>query len=166
VVVSKPVIAAADAEADDVAFIVVDLEPLGGAGSGEAGDDVDFPERPNVAISDEHVAAFDGVFVGLWVVEAADDSGDVGSGLVGVELDGFPPSGDGRRRSGGSGDGVDEVADDAFVIVRPGAVQDDVYGDVGGENGAMWYRSLTNSDEPSYFFEAPNCWSSVALFFW
>ncbi|KAF7824906.1 hypothetical protein G2W53_023050 [Senna tora] len=59
---------------------------------------------------------------------------DVGPGLVGVELDGSPPAGDGGAPGVGGGDRVDELADDLLLAPLPSAVPDCVDGDVGGED--------------------------------
>lgn len=72
-VVSQAVVPADNAEADDVALVVEDLEALGAPAGGEAGDDVDLAEGAHVAVSDDDVAALDEVLVGLRVVEAPHD---------------------------------------------------------------------------------------------
>lgn len=72
-VVSQAVVPADNAEADDVALVVEDLEALGAPAGGEAGDDVDLAEGAHVAVSDDDVAALDEVLVGLGVVEAPHD---------------------------------------------------------------------------------------------
>jgi hypothetical protein len=69
-----------DTKADDVLLLVENLEALGAACSGEAGDDVDLPETADFAVADEEVAALDEVLVCLRVVEAADDGPDGGDG--------------------------------------------------------------------------------------
>lgn len=79
-VVRKAVVPAHDAEADDVALVVQDLQPLGAADRGQPGYDADLPEGPDVAVSDDHVAALDEVLVRLRVVEAADDGPHGGDG--------------------------------------------------------------------------------------
>ena len=83
-VVSQAVVPADDAEADDVALVVEDLEALGAPAGGEAGDDVDLAEGAHVAVSDDDVAALDEVLVGLGVVEAPHDWPHGGDG--GVDL--------------------------------------------------------------------------------
>ena len=70
-VVGEAVVPAHDAEADDVALVVEDLEALGAPGSGQAGDDVNLPERADVAVPADDMAALHEVLVGLRVVEAA-----------------------------------------------------------------------------------------------
>lgn len=60
-------------EADDVPLIVQDLQAFRAAGSGQPGDDADFSKGADIAVPEDHVAALDEVFVGLWVVEAAND---------------------------------------------------------------------------------------------
>jgi len=72
-VVGEAVVPADDAEADDVALVVEDLEALGAPRCGEAGDDVDFPERPDVAVASNDVTALHEVLVGLRVVKAPHD---------------------------------------------------------------------------------------------
>lgn len=101
-VVGQAVVSADDPEADDVALVVKYLEALGAAHGWHAGDDSDLPQRADVAVSQDDVAALDEVLVGLRVVEAADD---------------WPDGGDGGRdelRGGGAGlvwaDGVGVVA--------------------------------------------------------
>ncbi|CAL5351557.1 unnamed protein product [Camellia sinensis] len=79
-IIREAVIAADDAEADDVALVVENLEPLSAVGGGEAGDDVDLPDGADVAVAVDEVAALDEVLVRLWVVEAADDGPDGGDG--------------------------------------------------------------------------------------
>lgn len=65
-----------------------------------------------------------------------DGPGDVGAGLVGVELDCLPPAGHGGVLGIGGGDGVDELANDFLLGVTPRAVPDRVDGDVGRQDGA------------------------------
>ncbi|GAU29757.1 hypothetical protein TSUD_161620 [Trifolium subterraneum] len=77
-VVSKPVIATDHAETDDVAFIVENFETFGADGGGEAGNDANFTESAYVTVAEDEVAAFDKVFIGLWIVEATDDGPDGG----------------------------------------------------------------------------------------
>lgn len=95
-VIGEAVVPADDAEAEDVALVVEDVEALGAGGGREAGDDVDLTKSANVAVADEDVAGLDEVLVGLGVVESADDGpdggdgsgdllGDGGAALVGVE---------------------------------------------------------------------------------
>ncbi|KAK2999375.1 hypothetical protein RJ639_037033 [Escallonia herrerae] len=79
-IVGEAVVAADDAEADDVALVIEDLEPLGAAGRRQAGDDVDFAEGTHVPVAYKNVAALDKVLVGLRVVEAADHRPDGGDG--------------------------------------------------------------------------------------
>lgn len=78
-VVSKTVIAADHTKTDDVAFIVEDFEAFGTYGGGEAGDDANFTESTYVTVAEDDVAAFNKVFVSLWIVEAADDGPDGGN---------------------------------------------------------------------------------------
>lgn len=70
-VVGEAVVATDDAEADDVTLFIEDLEALGAAPGGEAGDDADLAEGAHVAVAHDDVAALDEVLVGLGVVEAA-----------------------------------------------------------------------------------------------
>ena len=72
-VIVEPVITADDTEADDVALIVEDLEPLGAWPGGESRHHVDLTERAYVAVTVYDVAALDKVLVRLRVVEAADN---------------------------------------------------------------------------------------------
>lgn len=84
-VVGEAVVAADHAEAEDVVFVVENLEPFSAAACGKAGDDVDLPERSDVAIADDHVAALYEVLVGLRVVESPDhrpDGGDRGGDFL------------------------------------------------------------------------------------
>lgn len=85
-VVGEPVIPTDDAEADDMSLVVEDIETLGGARGGEAGDDVNLTEATDVStVSADDAAAFKEVFVSLRVVEAADDGpygGDRGGDLL------------------------------------------------------------------------------------
>ncbi|KAG6391205.1 hypothetical protein SASPL_148958 [Salvia splendens] len=69
-VVVEAVLAADDAEADDVAAVVEDLEALGGGGGGEAGDDGDLADAADAAVAGE-AAALDEVLVALGIVESA-----------------------------------------------------------------------------------------------
>nr|GMD42757.1 Myb/SANT-like DNA-binding domain protein [Ipomoea batatas] len=71
-VVIEAVLAADDAEAEDVVVVVEDLEALGAGGGGDAGDDGDFPDAADAAVAG-HAAALDEMLVLLRVVEAADD---------------------------------------------------------------------------------------------
>ncbi|KAL7112218.1 hypothetical protein ACP275_05G138300 [Erythranthe tilingii] len=70
-VVAQAVLAADDPEAEHVALVVEDLQPLGGGGGGEAGDHRQLADAAHAAVADE-AAALDEVLVGLGVVEAAD----------------------------------------------------------------------------------------------
>lgn len=70
-VVGEPVVAAHDAEADDVPFVVKDLEPLPAHSGGKARDHVDLPHSPDPAVPVDDLAALDEVLVGLRAVEAA-----------------------------------------------------------------------------------------------
>lgn len=73
-----------------------------------------------------------------------DGFGDVGAGLVGVELDGAPPAGDGRGFGVDGGDRVDELADDFLLDFTPPSVPDDVDGDVGCQD---WTHMVFEMDE-------------------
>ena len=61
---------------------------------------------------------------------------NVGFGLVSVELNSPPPARDRRGFGMGSGNGVDELADDLLLIPLPRAVPDNVDGYISGENWA------------------------------
>lgn len=63
-------------------------------------------------------------------------AGDIGPGLVGVELNGTPPAGNGGVLGPDGGDGSDEPAYNLLLSPSPGAVPDGVDGDVVGEDGA------------------------------
>uniref|UniRef100_A0A0A0L1E3 Uncharacterized protein n=1 Tax=Cucumis sativus TaxID=3659 RepID=A0A0A0L1E3_CUCSA len=66
-------------------FVVENLQPLGAVGCREAGNDANFTEASNVAVTDDDVTALDEVLVRLRVVEAADDGphgGDRGIDLL------------------------------------------------------------------------------------
>ena len=56
-VVGEAVVAADDAEADDVALVVEDLQALGAVVGGEAGDDLDLAEGADGAVADDDVTA-------------------------------------------------------------------------------------------------------------
>ena len=58
-VICEPVVPAHHAEPDDVALVVEDLEALGAAGGGKAGDDVDHPDGADAPIAVDDVAALD-----------------------------------------------------------------------------------------------------------
>ena len=84
-VIFEAVVPTDDAEADDMALVVEDLEALGAGLGVEAGDDVDLPEGTDGDGDVDDVAALDEVLVGLGVVEAADHgphSGDRGGNLL------------------------------------------------------------------------------------
>lgn len=72
-VIYQAVVATNNAEADDVALFVKDLEPLGASRSGKARDDMHFAEGAHVAVPNDDVAALDEVFIGLRVIKTADD---------------------------------------------------------------------------------------------
>lgn len=72
-VVVKPVLSADNPEAQNPVVVVEELEPLGAGGGWEAGDYSHFPDASYSAIAGDEAAAFDEVFVALWVVEAADE---------------------------------------------------------------------------------------------
>ncbi|KAF7825493.1 protein BZR1-like protein 2-like [Senna tora] len=108
-VIGEAVVPADDAEAEDVALVVEDVEALGAGRSGEARDDVDLTESTDVAVANEDAAGLDEVLVGLGVVESADDgpdggerSGDLlsesGTALVGTEEVGVVGGNGGRRK--------------------------------------------------------------------
>lgn len=84
-VVRKSVFAADNTEANNMAFVVENLKPLGTVGRWKAGNDAYFTEAADVAVTDDDVAALDEVLVRLWVVETADDGphgGDWGVDLL------------------------------------------------------------------------------------
>ncbi|CAH9074336.1 unnamed protein product [Cuscuta europaea] len=98
-VVVEAVLAADDAEAEDVPVVVEDLEALGAGGSGDAGDDGDLPDAADAAVAG-HGAALDEMLVLLGVVEAADEAPDDGGGGVDVLSD---------ERGAGVGQGIEGV---------------------------------------------------------
>ena len=69
-----------DAEAENMALVVKDLETFGAPGGREARDDVDFTESTNFTIPNDDVTALHEVLVSLGVIEAADDGPDSGDG--------------------------------------------------------------------------------------
>ncbi|KAH7553899.1 hypothetical protein JRO89_XS12G0073600 [Xanthoceras sorbifolium] len=70
-------VASHDAKADDVALVIEDLEPLGAALGGEAGDDVNLAEAANADVAAvDDAAALDEVLVPLRVVEPTDHGPD------------------------------------------------------------------------------------------
>ncbi|CAN6467438.1 unnamed protein product [Victoria cruziana] len=73
-------VAAHDAEADDVALVVEDLEALGGAAGGQAGDDAHLSEAADIAVAAHQRAASNEVLVRLGLVEAPDDGPDDADG--------------------------------------------------------------------------------------
>lgn len=78
-------VAAYNAKAQDVAFVVEDLEALHAVGCGESGDDVDLPEGSDTAISEDDMATLDEMLVSLRIVEAPDNGphfGDRGIDLL------------------------------------------------------------------------------------
>ncbi|KAK6929514.1 hypothetical protein RJ641_005719 [Dillenia turbinata] len=81
-VIRQPVVPSDNPEADDMALVVKDLEPLRAGIGGKARDDVDLSEGTHVAVSEDDVAALEEVLVGLGVVEPADDGPDGGDGGV------------------------------------------------------------------------------------
>lgn len=87
-VVSEPVFATDDTEANNMAFVVENLESFGAIGSWKTGNDANFTETAYVAISDDDVTALNEVFVGLWVVEAAEDGPHGGDRSVDLLNDG------------------------------------------------------------------------------
>lgn len=115
-VVRQPVVPTHDAKTDDVSLVVKDLEPLRAADSWQPGYDVDFPQRPHLAVTKDDVAALDEVLVGLWVVEPAHD-----------------------RPHGGYG-GCDVLGHGGAALVgahRVGVVAGDAFRDVGGREVAV-----------------------------
>ncbi|CAH9126609.1 unnamed protein product, partial [Cuscuta epithymum] len=98
-VVVEAVLAADDAEAEDVLVVVEDLEALGAGGGGDAGDDGDLPDAADAAVSG-HGAALDEMLVLLGVVEAADEAPDDGGGRGDVLSD---------ERCAGVGQGIEGV---------------------------------------------------------
>lgn len=78
-------IAADYGEGDDAAAVVQDLKPLVAGGGGEAGDHAHSPERADVAVAGDDVAALEEVLVDMRRVESADhrpDGVDWGSDLL------------------------------------------------------------------------------------
>lgn len=72
-VVLESVLAASDAEAEDVVVVVEDLEALDAGGGGEAGDNSDLTDAPDgVAVAGDEAAALHEVLVTLRAGEAAD----------------------------------------------------------------------------------------------
>nr|GLL26964.1 hypothetical protein VIGAN_04129500 [Ipomoea trifida] len=118
-VVGEAVVAVDDAEADDVALLVEDLEPLGAAAGGEAGDDADLAEGAHVAVPHDDVAALHEVLVGLRVVEAADHG---------------PNGGD------GGGDPLDHGGAALVGSHRMGVIAGHRFRDLRGRRGARYYR--------------------------
>lgn len=123
-----------DAEADDVALVVKDLQPLGAVDRREAGDDANLSQGSDVAVAEDDVAALDEVFVCLRVVEAADDGphgGDGGGDLL---------------RDGGAAlvgaDGVVVVASDVVGYLGGGGVTVGLFTCGGGGCGGRFGNSL------------------------
>lgn len=110
-------VAAYNAETDNVSLIVKDLKSLGATRGGETGDDADLPDGANVAVAVDDMAALDEVLVSLRLVEAADDGPDGGDGGGDVLDDG------GAALVGADGVGV--VASD---VVRDGDVRERLVG--------------------------------------
>uniref|UniRef100_A0A6N2KPX7 Uncharacterized protein n=1 Tax=Salix viminalis TaxID=40686 RepID=A0A6N2KPX7_SALVM len=84
-VVRQSMVPAHDTKANDMPFIVKDFEALGALRSWETRDDVDLTEGTHVTVPEDDVAALDEMFIGLRVVEVANDgphSGDRGSDLL------------------------------------------------------------------------------------
>jgi len=84
-VVRKSMVPTHNTKANDMSFMVKDLEAFGALSSWETGDDVDLTESTHVTVSEDDVAALDEMFISLWVVEVANDrpySGDRGSDLL------------------------------------------------------------------------------------
>lgn len=77
-----------------------------------------------------------GVETVVLLLAHVDGPRNIGAGLIGVELYGFPPAGNGRRLGGRGGDGVDEFADNSFLGALPRAVPNGVDGNIRGEDGA------------------------------
>lgn len=63
-----------------------------------------------------------------------DITGNVGSGLISVELDGFPPTGDGRPFRINGGERADEIADNTLLGVGPPAIPNRINGYICREN--------------------------------
>lgn len=72
-IVVEAVLAADDAEAEEVVVVVEDLEALGAGGGGEARHDGDLADAADAAVAGAHVAALDEVLVLLRVLEAPDE---------------------------------------------------------------------------------------------
>jgi hypothetical protein len=70
------VVATDNAETDDVAFVVQDLEAFCTSRGGEAGYNVDLAESADVPFADGEMAALDKVLVGLRIVESSYDGPD------------------------------------------------------------------------------------------
>ncbi|KAG6395416.1 hypothetical protein SASPL_146061 [Salvia splendens] len=82
-VVPEAVIASDDAEPDDVALVVEDLEPLGAGPGREAGHHGHLPEGAHrAAVPDDDVAALEEFLVLVWPVEAAHHGPDGLEGRV------------------------------------------------------------------------------------
>lgn len=65
-----------------------------------------------------------------------ESAGNVGSGLIGVELNGFPPTSDGRVFRFDGGERADEIADNPLLGVAPPAVPNGINGNICSENRA------------------------------
>lgn len=74
------------AKTNDVALFVKDFQSLRAVNSWQPGDNTDFTKSANVTIAIDEVAAFDEVFVRLWIVKPADD-GPYGGDRCGDPLD-------------------------------------------------------------------------------
>lgn len=96
-VVVEPVLAADHAEAQQVVFVVENLEALGAGGGWEAGHDGDLSDAADAAVAWAHVAALDEVLVLLRVLEASNQGPDrVRRSLDALRYDGGADFG-GRR---------------------------------------------------------------------
>lgn len=89
-VIAQTVVPSDDAEADDVALVVEDLQPLRAGHGGEARHHVDLAEGADVdAVAVDDVAALDEMLVGLGVIEASNDGPHGGDRRVdGLDHDG------------------------------------------------------------------------------
>ncbi|KAL8102134.1 hypothetical protein AgCh_026865 [Apium graveolens] len=81
-VILEPVVPTNDTEAHDVLFLVENLETFRAVFGGKAGDDVDFPKSPDVAVAEEEVAATEEVFVSLWIIKTSNNRPDSGEWRV------------------------------------------------------------------------------------
>uniref|UniRef100_A0A0A0LB37 Uncharacterized protein n=1 Tax=Cucumis sativus TaxID=3659 RepID=A0A0A0LB37_CUCSA len=97
-----------------------------------------------------------GVKTVILLFSKADRPGNVGSSLVGVELNSPPPAKD-RRGFGIMGrDGVDELTNDFLLISLPRAVPDNVNGYISGENRAHVVLQMDELRRALVFFGVAN----------